>query len=162
MALVKCKICGKEIEKDIAYNFKGRSYCCDKDEYDLHIKNESLVKEGREIIFNLFYSKLTANNIIMLNKALKTLIDSNGAFKFKELANQCSVIAKTTPIFDKLEQSAKVKYLIAIMNNHIERVKAEDVAPEHVNTFENIEINENVTPKNNNDISFMLIKYGGI
>ena len=158
----KCKICGKEIiNTETAFKVK-RTYYCSEKEYNTHIENENTIKEGREILYSLFFSKLTVNNIVLLNNAIKSIYELYGSMKFKLLAIKCKEILDGNKTFTDMEQNNKIKYLVAVMNNNIEKIKAQTVSLEidvtHIDY--NTSIKE-IKPDNKMDISFMLDKYGG-
>lgn len=45
MVKVKCKYCGKQIDRDTAYKFKDKQYCCDENHAKLFVGTDNFYKE---------------------------------------------------------------------------------------------------------------------
>ena len=118
--MAKCKLCGKEVDKNTAFKLSIGTYCCSEEELNRHNELANLVKIGRETLFSLFNSKLTTGNIIFLNSAIKEIITRHNEERFMLLADKCKLELKDNRLFNELDQSNKVKYLVAVMNNKIE------------------------------------------
>ena len=156
--MAKCKLCGKEVDKNIAFKLSIRTYCCSEEELNKHNELANLVKIGRETLFSLFNSKLTTGNIIFLNSAIKEIITKHNEERFMLLADKCKLELKENKLFNELDQSNKVKYLVAVMNNKIESIKS--VVKTIEVCYNDIDEIKQIIPNNKTNISFMFEKYG--
>ena len=156
--MAKCKLCGKEVDKNTAFKLSTRTYCCSEEELNKHNELANLVKIGRETLFSLFNSKLTTGNIIFLNSAIKEIITRHNEERFMLLADRCKLELKDNKLFNELDQSNKVKYLVAVMNNKIESIKS--VVKTIEICYNDIDEIKQVIPNNKTNISFMFEKYG--
>ena len=156
--MAKCKLCGKEVDKNTAFKLSTRTYCCSEAELNKHNELASLVKIGRETLFSLFNSKLTIGNIIFLNSAIKEIITRHKEERFMSLADKCKLELKDNKLFNELDQSNKVKYLVAVMNNKIESIKS--VVKTIEICYNDIDEIKQIIPNNKTNISFMFEKYG--
>ena len=156
--MAKCKLCGKEVDKNTAFKLSTRTYCCSEEELNKHNELANLVKIGRETLFSLFNSKLTTGNIIFLNSAIKEIITRHNEERFMLLADRCKLELKDNKLFNELDQSNKVKYLVAVMNNKMESIKS--VVKTVEVCYNDIDEIKQVIPNNKTNISFMFEKYG--
>ena len=156
--MAKCKLCGKEVDKNTAFKLSTRTYCCSEEELNKHNELANLVKIGRESLFSLFNSKLTTGNIIFLNSAIKGIITRHNEERFMLLADRCKLELKDNKLFNELDQSNKVKYLVAVMNNKIESIKS--VVKTIEICYNDIDEIKQIIPNNKTNISFMFEKYG--
>ena len=156
--MAKCKLCGKEVDKNTAFKLSTRTYCCSEEELNKHNELANLVKIGRETLFSLFNSKLTTGNIIFLNSAIKEIITRHNEERFMLLADRCKLELKDNKLFNELDQSNKVKYLVAVMNNKIESIKS--VVKTIEICYNDIDEIKQIIPNNKTNISFMFEKYG--
>ena len=156
--MAKCKLCGKEVDKNTAFKFSTRTYCCSEEELNKYNELANLVKIGRETLFSLFNSKLTTGNIIFLNSAIKEIITRHSEERFMLLADKCKLELKDNKLFNELDQSNKVKYLVAVMNNKIESIKS--VVKTIEICYNDIDEIKQIIPNNKTNISFMFEKYG--
>ena len=156
--MAKCKLCGKEVDKNTAFKLSTRTYCCSEEELNKHNELANLVKIGRETLFSLFNSKLTTGNIIFLNSAIKEIITRHNEERFMLLADKCKLELKDNKLFNELDQSNKVKYLVAVMNNKIESIKS--VVKTIEICYNDIDEIKQFIPNNKTNISFMFEKYG--
>ena len=156
--MAKCKLCGKEVDKNTAFKLSARTYCCSEDELNKHNELENLVKIGRESLLSLFNSKFTTGNIILFNTAVKEIITKHREERFMLLADKCKKELKDNKLFNELDQSNKVKYLIAVMNNKIESIKS--VVKTIEVCYNDIDEIKQIIPNNKTNISFMFDKYG--
>ena len=156
--MAKCKLCGKEVDKNTAFKLSTRTYCCSEEELNKHNELANLVKIGRETLFSLFNSKLTTGNIIFLNSAIKEIITRHNEERFMLLADKCKLELKDNKLFNELDQSNKVKYLVAVMNNKMESIKS--VVKTVEICYNDIDEIKQVIPNNKTNISFMFEKYG--
>ena len=156
--MAKCKLCGKEVDKNTAFKLSTRTYCCSEEELNKHNELANLVKIGRETLFSLFNSKLTTGNIIFLNSAIKEIITRHNEKRFMLLADKCKLELKDNKLFNELDQSNKVKYLVAVMNNKIESIKS--VVKTVEICYNDIDEIKQIIPNNKTNISFMFEKYG--
>ena len=156
--MAKCKLCGKEVDKNTAFKLSTRTYCCSEEELNKHNELANLVKIGRETLFSLFNSKLTTGNIIFLNSAIKEIITKHNEERFMLLADKCKLELKENKLFNELDQSNKVKYLVAVMNNKIESIKS--VVKTIDICYNDIDEIKQIIPNNKTNISFMFEKYG--
>ena len=156
--MAKCKLCGKEVDKNTAFKLSTRTYCCSEEELNKHNELANLVKIGRETLFSLFNSKLTTGNIIFLNSAIKEIITRHNEERFMLLADKCKLELKDNKLFNELDQSNKVKYLVAVMNNKMESIKS--VVKTIEICYNDIDEIKQVIPNNKTNISFMFEKYG--
>ena len=156
--MAKCKLCGKEVDKNTAFKLSTRTYCCSEEELNKHNELANLVKIGRETLFSLFNSKLTTGNIIFLNSAIKEIVTRHNEERFMLLADRCKLELKDNKLFNELDQSNKVKYLVAVMNNKIESIKS--VVKTIEICYNDIDEIKQIIPNNKTNISFMFEKYG--
>ena len=156
--MAKCKLCGKEVDKNTAFKLSTRTYCCSEEELNKHNELANLVKIGRETLFSLFNSKLTTGNIIFLNSAIKEIITRHNEERFMLLADRCKLELKDNKLFNELDQSNKVKYLVAVMNNKMESIKS--VVKTVEVCYNDIDEIKQIIPNNKTNISFMFEKYG--
>ena len=156
--MAKCKLCGKEVDKNTAFKLSTRTYCCSEEELNKHNELANLVKIGRGTLFSLFNSKLTTGNIIFLNSAIKEIIIRHNEERFMLLADRCKLELKDNKLFNELDQSNKVKYLVAVMNNKIESIKS--VVKTIEVCYNDIDEIKQIIPNNKTNISFMFEKYG--
>ena len=156
--MAKCKLCGKEVDKNTAFKLSTKTYCCSEKELNKHNELANLVKIGRETLFSLFNSKLTTGNIIFLNSAIKEIITRHNEERFMLLADKCKLELKDNKLFNELDQSNKVKYLVAVMNNKIESIKS--VVKTIEICYNDIDEIKQIIPNNKTNISFMFEKYG--
>ena len=156
--MAKCKLCGKEVDKNTAFKLSTRTYYCSEEELNKHNELANLVKIGRETLFSLFNSKLTTGNIIFLNSAIKEIITRHSEERFMLLADRCKLELKDNKLFNELDQSNKVKYLVAVMNNKIESIKS--VVKTIEICYNDIDEIKQIIPNNKTNISFMFEKYG--
>ena len=156
--MAKCKLCGKEVDKNTAFKLSTRTYCCSEVELNKHNELANLVKIGRESLFSLFNSKLTTGNIIFLNSAIKEIITRHNEERFMLLADRCKLELKDNKLFNELDQSNKVKYLVAVINNKIESIKS--VVKTVEVCYNDIDEIKQIIPNNKTNISFMFEKYG--
>ena len=156
--MAKCKLCGKEVDKNTAFKLSTRTYCCSEEELNKHNEIANLVKIGRETLFSLFNSKLTTGNIIFINSAIKEIITRHNEERFMLLADKCKLELKDNKLFNELDQSNKVKYLVAVMNNKIESIKS--VVKTIDICYNDIDDIKQIIPNNKTNISFMFEKYG--
>ena len=131
---------------------------CSEEELNKHNELANLVKIGRETLFSLFNSKLTTGNIIFLNSAIKEIITRHNEERFMLLADKCKLELKDNKLFNELDQSNKVKYLVAVMNNKIESIKS--VVKTIEICYNDIDEIKQIIPNNKTNISFMFDKYG--
>ena len=156
--MAKCKLCGKEVDKNTAFKLSTRTYCCSEEELNKHNELANLVRIGRETLFSLFNSKLTTGNIIFLNSAIKEIITRHSEERFMLLADRCKLELKDNKLFNELDQSNKVKYLVAVMSNKIESIKS--VVKTIEVCYNDIDEIKQIIPNNKTNISFMFDKYG--
>lgn len=156
--MAKCKLCGKEVDKNTAFKLSTRTYCCSEEELNKHNELANLVKIGRETLFSLFNSKLTTGNIIFLNSVIKEIITRHKEERFMLLVDKCKLELKDNKLFNELDQSNKVKYLVAVMNNKIESIKS--VVKTIEVCYNDIDEIKQIIPNNKTNISFMFEKYG--
>ena len=109
-------------------------------------------------MFSLFNSKLATGNIIFLNSAIKEIITRHNEERFMLLADKCKLELKDNKLFNELDQSNKVKYLVAVMSNKIESIKS--VVKTIEICYNDIDEIKQVIPNNKTNISFMFEKYG--
>ena len=74
------------------------------------------------------------------------------------LADKCKLELKDNKLFNELDQSNKVKYLVAVMNNKIESIKS--VVKTIETCYNDIDEIKQIIPNNKTNISFMFDKYG--
>ena len=74
------------------------------------------------------------------------------------LADKCKKELKDNKLFNELDQSNKVKYLIAVINNKIESIKS--VVKTIEACYNDIDEIKQIIPNNKTNISFMFDKYG--
>ena len=74
------------------------------------------------------------------------------------LADKCKLELKDNKLFNELDQSNKVKYLVAVMNNKMESIKS--VVKTIEVCYNDIDEIKQIIPNNKTNISFMFEKYG--
>lgn len=124
MRLVKCKCCGNQIDKEIAYNhvtydknFKAKNnYYCNQKEYD----NLMLEKEKRKEVFSLieliFGRKITNS---FLNKEITSIGNAHTYNKLCEFINENLMDLSVAVSRNFASEYAEIKYFTTILGNQI-------------------------------------------
>ena len=121
---VKCQICGKKIDRDIAYKKEtnsGNKYYCSISEYELEEQRKTLDAENKERVYRLICNILQQNEIInsALWKEYNTWLKVATVQKIgdylaenEEILTQ-SVSRLTGPLYNK------IRYLSVVIGNQI-------------------------------------------
>lgn len=116
--LVKCKSCGKKIERDIAYKIviKGKNnYYCSQNEF------ESAEKEKKARLEVLELARMILDDTLntLLPKELKQIAENHSYYKILQYLNNDLNIRNIISRKSFSNEYAKIKYFSAIVRNNI-------------------------------------------
>lgn len=116
---VKCRVCGKKIEKQDAYAVitdKDRKYYCSKEELDDFEAKKKLKNDIYDIICDIFGYKIQNSALFKEQKSWHNLCDDEKIFAY--LQENRDYITNTIKRLDSSE-FAKIRYFSAILKNNL-------------------------------------------
>lgn len=147
---VKCKICGNELDLNLAYCIKKISektgktrneYYCSEEEYKNNEREKQLYKEIQYFTDNILGHPITNNN---RNKKIKELQDAGYT---NEQIFRCFKYYKDDIIYymdlkEDMKENQKILYMFAVIGNNIADFVKEDKKKNDWKQYEKEEINE--------------------
>lgn len=131
--LVKCRVCGAKIERDIAYKVtKGKinEYYCNEDEYLTKLYNRELKENTYNKIFEIF--GYTVSNTSFYNE-MKKLLE---LYEMQEIYNVlCENTDQLTMIMSNKHFETtygKIRYFFKVLSNKIDETKLIGYTPKQV------------------------------
>lgn len=130
---VKCRACGKKIEKSNAYAVitdKDRRYYCSKEEVDELAARQKIKNDTYDIICDIFGYKVQNSALFKEQKLWKEICDDEKILAY--LQENKDYITNAVSRLDSSE-FAKIRYFSAILKNSLKdfsvQVRARDAEP---------------------------------
>lgn len=128
--LVKCRICGKKIDRDTAHKVRNKNvneYYCNQDEYLEKLKKIKVKNNTYEEMFNIFGRKVT-NTILF-----KEITELESVYGYEKIYQYlCENERYLTNVLSKDFKSeyAQIRYFSTILKNSLADFKIESKQPE--------------------------------
>lgn len=128
--LVKCRICGNKIDRDIAYKVRNKNineYYCDKNEYLERLEKIKIKDYTYEKIFYIFNRKVTNTVLFKELSELENVYGYEIIYKYL-CENEKYLICVLSKDFKS--EYAQIRYFSTILKNSLADFKIEIKQPE--------------------------------